>query len=399
MALMASGRPPYIKSQGVNSHPGNILVLAVAEDSKILASGGYEGTRVWNTSTMTQFKRPSAAGGRGATCTLLWVHQTDEPHDVDEVFEETFAIQMTHPGEITGLGFDTTNNRLCICGRNDVVQSWTILKDSVTGKWTVQNTFSRKYTNLSPQAIMFAAFENTQEQDIIVFGLHNNGPIYTLRGKTGEIASEWSAGARIGDAAVNWKEGILCLDDPAAGPTLFRLTDQTKARMFEIPWEREYEVRPRHVRFAENGLAVISGSDHGVVYVFETRTGDLLQKLEVGVSQWVQAIATAEIDGVPVIFAALTRADCGSEEIFVWKRARDNSIWWSKVWKIVNVLVLLGCLAFIYQNLHYVRVVWVWMSRRGVNDNSAVSNGPELGRVRKEVVRVGRKVGKDVVYL
>ena len=96
-----------------------------------------------------------------------------------------------------------------------------------------------------------------------------------------------------GDAAVNWREGILCLDDPAAGPALFRLTDQTKARVFEIPREREYEMRPRHVRFAESGLAVISGSDHGVVYVFETRTGVVLQKLEVGVSQWVQAIAVS----------------------------------------------------------------------------------------------------------
>lgn len=61
--------------------------------------------------------------------------------------------------------------------------------------------------------------------------------------------------------------------------------------MFEIPRERQYEMRPRQVSFAESGLAIISGSDHGVVYVFETRTGDVLQKLQVGVSQWVQAIA------------------------------------------------------------------------------------------------------------
>ncbi|KAJ7113435.1 quinon protein alcohol dehydrogenase-like superfamily [Mycena epipterygia] len=407
---MAFGRPPYIKHHGVKSHLGNILVLAVAEDSKILASGGYEGTRVWSTNTMTQMKRPSAAGSRGATGSLLWVHQTDEPRDVlysgtqngyffawrqvDQVFEETFVIQMTQAGEITGLGFDTTNNRLCICSRNDIVQSWSILKDPATGIWTVQNIFSRKYTNLSPQAIMFAAIENTTDRDIIVFGLHNNGPIYTLASKTGAITSEWSAGARIGDATVNWREGVLCLDDPAAGPTLFRLTDQTKARVFEIPREREYETRPRHVRFAKSGLAVISGSDHGVVYVFETRTGELLQKLEVSVSQWVQAIATAEIDGVPVIFAALTRADSGWEEIFVWKRARDNSIGWNKVGTFMKVLVVLGCLAFIYQNLG--GYVEAWISPGVVNTDSKVSAGPELGRVSQEVVRV---VGQDVIYL
>ncbi|KAJ7896165.1 hypothetical protein B0H13DRAFT_2338492 [Mycena leptocephala] len=44
---MSSSRPPYVKVHGVKSHPGNILVLAIAEDSKILASGGYEGICVW----------------------------------------------------------------------------------------------------------------------------------------------------------------------------------------------------------------------------------------------------------------------------------------------------------------------------------------------------------------
>ncbi|KAF8145074.1 WD40-repeat-containing domain protein [Mycena galopus ATCC 62051] len=400
---MAFSRPPYIKSHGVKSHPGNVLALAVAEDSKILASGGYEGTRLWSTNTMAQLKRPSAAGSRGATVSLLWVRQTDEPRDVlysgtqngyffawrqvDEIFQETFAIQMTHAGEITGLGFDTTNNRLCVCSRNDVVQSWSILKDPLTGKWTAQNIFTQKYSNLSPSAIMFDAFDNTKDRNIIVFGLHNNGPVYTLDGKTGELASEWSTGARIGDAIVNWREGMLCLDDPGAGPTLFHVTNQAKSRVFEIPREMRYEVRPRRVRFAESGLAVVSGSDHGVVYVFETHTGDVLQKLDIGVSQWVQAVATTEMDGVPVIFAALTCGDGRWEEIFMWKRGHDNSIGWSKVGTFVKVLVVLGCLAFIYQNLGGYIEAWI-SPPVAVN----VTAGPELERV---IQKVGQDVGKD----
>ncbi|KAJ6631238.1 quinon protein alcohol dehydrogenase-like superfamily [Mycena sp. CBHHK59/15] len=403
-----AGRPSYIKCQGVKNHSGNILILAVAEDSKILASGGYEGTRVWSTNTMTQLKRPSAVGSRGTTGSLLWVRQADEPRDVlysgtqngyffawrqaNEIFEETFAIQMTHPGKITGLGFDTINNRLCICSRNDIVQSWSIFKDPMTGKWSAQNIFSQKYTNLSPQAILFTAFDNAKDRDILVFGLHNNGPIYTLRGKTGEIASEWSAGAKIGDAVANWREGILCLDDPTAGPTLFRLTAQTKARVFEIPRERQYEMHPRHVSFAENGLAVVAGSDHGVVYVFETRTGDLLQKLEVGVSHWVQAVATAEIDGVPIIFAALMRADDGWEEIFVWKRAHDHSIGWNKIATFGKLLVVLGCLVFIYQNL--AGYMEARTSLGVANADTDARAGPML---MQEIVRVGHDVGKEVV--
>ncbi|KAJ7665158.1 quinon protein alcohol dehydrogenase-like superfamily [Mycena polygramma] len=400
---MASDRLPYIRSRGVETHSGNILVLAVAEDGKTLASGGKEGTRIWSTAAMNQLKRPSEAGSRGATCSLLWVHQTDEPRDVlysgtqngfffawrpvNESFEETFALQMTNPSEITGLAFDTTNNRLCICSRNSIIQSWTILKDPMTGTWSAQNIFSQKYTNLSPRAIMFDAFDNTKDRDIFAFGLHNNGPVYNIRGQTGELVSQWSVGASVGDAAVNWREGILCLDDPASGPTLFRLTDRSKVRACEIPRERQDEIRARHVRFAENGLTVISGSDHGVVYVFETRTGDVLQKLEIGISQWVQAVAAADIDGVPVVFAALTRADGGWEEIFVWKRARSNKIGLNKVGAVVNLFVVLGFLAFLYQNLG--GYVLARIAPGAISGNSDVGARQDVGPV----------IHKDVVYL
>ncbi len=45
-------------------------------------AAGYQGTRLWDTNTMSQMKRPSAAGSRGATGSLLWVRQTDETRDV-----------------------------------------------------------------------------------------------------------------------------------------------------------------------------------------------------------------------------------------------------------------------------------------------------------------------------
>jgi hypothetical protein len=63
---------------------------------------------------------------------------------------------------------------------------------------------------------------------------------------------------------------------------------------------------------------------------------------------------TTEIDGVSVIFAAQTRALDFSEEIFVWKRAqpapkaitsRDKTNF------IIKALVVLGCMAFVYQNV------------------------------------------------
>ena len=156
---------------------------------------GSQGTRLFNLADMTEIKRASGAGSRGHTVSLLWARQTEEHHDVlysgtqngyfvcwrqdkeSKAFEETFAQQITHAGEITGLGFDSTNNRLCLCSRTDVVQSWAISKDANTGMWKATNIFSQKYSNFVPRSITFAAFDNSSDRDIIVFGSGHNGPV------------------------------------------------------------------------------------------------------------------------------------------------------------------------------------------------------------------------------
>ncbi|KAJ7880098.1 WD40-repeat-containing domain protein [Mycena leptocephala] len=343
--------------------------MPIAQDGRILASGGSQGTRLWNVADMSVLQRPSGTGIRGATLVVIWARQADEAHDVlyagtqngyffcwrqqDGVFEETFVIQMPDPGEITAMAFDSTNNHLCLCSRNDMVQSWTISKDPLTGKWMPTNIFSRRFPRLAPQAITFAAFDNSQDRDIIVLGFHNSGPIYTIRGKTGETASDWSVGAKIGDAAFNWRDGVFCLDDPTSGPALFRLSDQMKSKTYEIDRTRK-NGRPRKVRFGEHGSTLICGSDHGCVYVFDTCSGERLATLSVGSTEWVQVVATTEIDDISVIFAAQTRALDFSEEIFVWKRAhqvRETSTLWEKISAVAKVLVVLGCIAFVYQNL------------------------------------------------
>ncbi|KAJ7260674.1 hypothetical protein C8J57DRAFT_1471678 [Mycena rebaudengoi] len=353
---MSSTRLPYIQHHGLGRHPGSVLTLAATEDGAILASSGSQGTRLWDVTDMLMIERPSATGHHGATLVMIWVRQADESHNVlyagtqngyfycwrkeDGVFEETFVVQMHDPGEITAMVFDSTNNRLCLCSCNDIVQSWAISKDPLTGKWTPISIFSRRFPMLVPQAIMFAVFDNSPDRDIIVLGLHNSGPIYTICGKTGETASNWSVGGKIGDAVFNWKDGVFCLDNPASGIALFRISDQIKAKSYEIDRKRK-NARTRKVCFGSMGQLSSAA----------VTTGERLEILSVGSSEWVQVIATTEIGGVSVIFAAQMRAlDC-SEEIFIWKRARDTSIGWEPVVVVLKAMVVLGFLAFLYQNL------------------------------------------------
>ncbi|KAF7325264.1 WD-REPEATS-REGION domain-containing protein [Mycena sanguinolenta] len=330
---MSYFRLPYRRQRGVENHTGSILALAVTENAKTLATGGSQGTRLFNMDNMTEVKRPSGAGSRGHTVSLLWARQTEEHHDVlysgtqngyffcwrqdkeSTVFEETFATQITHAGEITGLAFDSTNNRLTPtpgCGRRP--------------------TFSvKKYSNLLPRSITFAAFDNSSDRDIIVFGSGHNGPVYTLRGTSGERRSEWNIGSYIGGAAVDWSEGVFCVNDPYVGPALFRYANRTKTRTFE-------------------GSTIITGSDHGKIYAFDVRSGDTVQTLETGRAKRVKAVATAEIGGEPAIIAAHSYTDEGFQQIFVWKRAR-SPIAWDTVVTFLQALVLLGFVIFVYQNV------------------------------------------------
>jgi hypothetical protein len=48
------------------------------------------------------------------------------------------------------------------------------------------------------------------------------------------------------------------------------------------------------VSFAEDCSVIISGSDHGVIYIFDRRSGDTLDELRIGSSDWVQTVMVRE---------------------------------------------------------------------------------------------------------
>ena len=49
-------------------------------------------------------------------------------------------------------------------------------------------------------------------------------------------------------------------------------------------------MRERQVVFAEDCSKIVIGSDHGFVYVFDRRSGDIIDKLEMGEGGWVQTV-------------------------------------------------------------------------------------------------------------
>ncbi|KAJ7073087.1 WD40-repeat-containing domain protein [Mycena amicta] len=332
-------------------HSGAILSLGVREDGKFLASGGSDGTKVWDLVTLRQVQYPASSNNRGATTSLLWLKREDDVGKAlvfgteggyllcwrqDDsggacAFKEVGCRRLTDPAEISGLAFDATTNRLAVCNRNGVFQI---------------------YQTVFPRAVAFGAMHGN-ERELLAFGLYC-GLIYIVHGSVAPAAAKaWDVGTRIGDVALDATKGVLCINDPSTGVNLYRLGDRELVKSFPVPVTKSKRVR--QVCLLDGCTAIVSGSDHGMVYVHDRRSGTVIAKLRVHPNEWVQTIATADIAGVPTIFAAKSRDIAGANEILVWGKNTNKRRLAATVIAGLNVfikvLVLVAALAFAYERV------------------------------------------------
>lgn len=83
---------------------------------------------------------------------------------------------------------------------------------------------------------------------------------------------------------------MFCLDDPAEGVALYRTDSLNRVRTYSVGVEKS--MRPRKVSFTEDCRTIISGSDHGTVYLFDRRTGQVVDKLKAD-NERIQAVAVS----------------------------------------------------------------------------------------------------------
>jgi hypothetical protein len=95
-----------------------------------------------------------------------------------------------------------------------------------------------------------------------------------------------------GDAAVIAKHSLFCVDDPIEGISLHRLDSGARVRTYPIAVTKS--IRPRQVAFAEGCSKIVSGSDHGIVYVFD-REGSTAEKLKIESEDWIQTVMVSYI--------------------------------------------------------------------------------------------------------
>ena len=77
------------------------------------------------------------------------------------------------------------------------------------------------------------------------------------------------------------------IDDPSEGIALYHIVDGAKVKT--LPVSTMKTLWPRQVAFTQDSKIVMSGSNHGIVYVFERRDGSI-SKLTTEGTAWVQTI-------------------------------------------------------------------------------------------------------------
>ncbi|KAG6912618.1 hypothetical protein DXG01_013419 [Tephrocybe rancida] len=248
---------------------------------------------------MEQLERPSGLGHRGPVTALSWINREDEPDDgliygtalghlicwkeTKGCFEEVFCAQMAVPSEITGLAFDAATNRLAVCNRNSAVQAF-----AVDTKMELHQIFSVIIDNHLPKAIAFH-HAGSEHKDILTFGMHD-GFIHMLRVTDGVIQRTQNTGTKIGNVALNSRKGVFCIDDIFQGVAIYRLDTGTRMRTYTV--QNAKTARPKAVTFAEDCSLIIAASDHGIVHVFDRRSGIMVDQLKAG-SHRIQAIAVS----------------------------------------------------------------------------------------------------------
>ncbi|KIK56798.1 hypothetical protein GYMLUDRAFT_61829 [Collybiopsis luxurians FD-317 M1] len=361
----------YSLAGKLSGHIGAVLCLSATEDGSLLVSGvessnstGVDGLRIWDLATRKQLGAPSKAGSQGATTAVTWVSCSDDPDeavffgtqsgslvcwrqlpgksDVVE-FEEKFDMPLAGSGEITDIAFDHTNNQLGVCNCTGVIQLY-----AINGDMSLSVLFSIAMQEIVPINI---AFWKGGDRKLLVFSMYNRA-VHELHADSTSHCLVEGVGM-IGSAAADVVKSRYIIDDPSQGIALFRLNGG-RLKTFTVKETKGW--RPRQVTFADECRVVVSGSDHGIVYIFDRRSGQMVDELSLGSDSWVQTVTAIECHGRSSIAAARSGNIDDSNDIYIWtkqnteQKPEDRVSGCGYLQKFLHVIMIVATVAFVIQN-------------------------------------------------
>ncbi|KAG2046080.1 hypothetical protein BDR06DRAFT_856595, partial [Suillus hirtellus] len=197
-----------------------------------------------------------------------------------KTFQEICARRLGSGFEITCLSWHSStdgNIRIAVGTRDKMVQ---VLVLNVNLQ--LQSVFAVRLETTVPKSVAF-----TDSRDVYVFGLYDGNFMQLDEG--GNIVKEINCQSVIGHAAVYQKRGVFVVDNAIDGFSLYRLDGEGESVRTFATALPSVSV-PKQVAFGEEGRIVIGGSDNGLVYVFDKKTGQKIQTLQHADTGLVQTI-------------------------------------------------------------------------------------------------------------
>ncbi|KAG2365223.1 WD40-repeat-containing domain protein [Suillus spraguei] len=304
----------------LTAYNGSIHALAISNDGHLLACSGTKGIKIWDIKSQKELTSSSNHHeSRGTVSCAIWAMTTKTAAETlcygtglgyivclrhsltDEKFQEICARRLGSGFEITCLSWHSTssegNLRIVVGTRDKMVQVLTL------------NTSSQ----LQP---VFASVAFADNQSIYVFGLYD-GNFMKLKDEDGDIVQEISCKSVIGHAVVYSKRGVFIVDNATDSFTLYRLEgDGEPLRTFATGLPSVSV--PKQVAFGEEGKVVVGGSDHGLVYIFDWKTGETLETLHHADTGLVQTISARDLNGRCTFASTSPVLGRGKTTIKIW---------------------------------------------------------------------------------
>ncbi|KJA15064.1 hypothetical protein HYPSUDRAFT_208188 [Hypholoma sublateritium FD-334 SS-4] len=230
----------------------------------------------------------------------------------------------------------------------------------------IKAVFSRRHgpeRDIVPKALVF---DKNPTKDVYVFGLYDGG-LYKCSGSDGMVISREQLGPQIGNAAMDEERSLIVIDNVASGFDIYGLEQSAKGAKFKFVRMLEVgkpsKTYAKSVVFANASQAVIAGSDHGKVYIFDRKSGRVLKKITHSKSGGVETIAVHDdTDGSVLIASASVRDNFGfaPSPIKLWRwtpkrhEAMANALRWNVGFVLewtFKMIVMFAAVAFAAEHL------------------------------------------------
>ncbi|PPQ84073.1 hypothetical protein CVT24_002417 [Panaeolus cyanescens] len=213
---------------------------------------------------------------------------------------------------VEAMAFDPTHKRLVVSSHKGGLKLYQMESNgTLIEKWEIPSQSARLV-----RGIHFVE----QGQKFLTFTMES-GAVHehdTITGKE-NLDNKRSLQSFVGNVDYFPDTQAILVDNLMTGFDIYTPPRTSPNQRFEVK-RHGNQVYAVEVKFGEGGALVVGGSDHGVVYIFQSDTGDCIQTLLHGnKSTLVQAIATfTSPDGEHIIASGSSRLPTSS--ICIWRR-------------------------------------------------------------------------------